>query len=138
MKTAPKMLDVMTPFPYTVEAGQLIKEAKAVMYGKSIRHLPVVEHGKAIGILTDRDIKLAYAVLKDDLDEENLRVGEACVYEVYTADVEEPLDRVLGVMIEKHIGSTVVTKSGKVVGIFTATDACKKLAELLKHHYPDA
>jgi acetoin utilization protein AcuB len=138
MRTAPKMIDAMTPFPHTVEASQLVKEAKTIMYGKSIRHLPVVEHGKAVGILSDRDVKLAYAVLGDDIDEDSLRVGEACIYDVFTVDVDEPLDKVLKHMVEHHIGSAVVTKATKVVGIFTSTDACKKLAELLKLHFPDA
>jgi CBS domain-containing protein len=37
-------------------------------------------------------------------------------------------------MAENRIGSAIVTKDGKLVGIFTVTDACRALAEVLEGH----
>jgi CBS domain-containing protein len=37
-------------------------------------------------------------------------------------------------MAEHHIGSAIVTKNDKLVGIFTVTDACRALAEVLDGH----
>jgi CBS domain-containing protein len=37
-------------------------------------------------------------------------------------------------MAEHHIGSAIITKNDKLVGIFTVTDACRALAEILEGH----
>ena len=40
-------------------------------------------------------------------------------------------------MAERHIGSALVTRGGKLVGIFTTTDACRALARVLHEQHPD-
>ena len=52
--------------------------------------------------------------------------------DIYAVERDEPLDRVLAEMAERHIGSAVVTDGGKLVGVFTATDACRYFAEYLR------
>ncbi|MFX8848650.1 CBS domain-containing protein, partial [Acinetobacter baumannii] len=42
-----------------------------------------------------------------------------------------PVAEVARVMAEKRIGSAIVTKNNKLVGIFTVTDACRALAQIL-------
>ena len=42
-----------------------------------------------------------------------------------------PLQRVVAEMAHRRIGSALITKDGRLAGIFTATDACRCLAELL-------
>jgi CBS domain-containing protein len=39
-------------------------------------------------------------------------------------------------MAERHLGSALVTRGGKLVGIFTTTDACRALARLLREQHP--
>ena len=131
MKTLPTMLEVMTPFPYTIERAESIKTAIAIMYGKEIRHLPVVDNGKLVGILTDRDIKLAKSVAKHD-DDSHIRVDSVCVLDPYIVSYSESLTSVLKHMISEHIGSALIVKNERLVGIFTVTDACKKLLEMLQ------
>jgi CBS domain-containing protein len=41
-------------------------------------------------------------------------------------------------MAENRIGSAIVTKHGKLVGIFTVTDACRALAEIIGDHDDEA
>ena len=35
-------------------------------------------------------------------------------------------------MADRHIGSTIVIEGGKIIGVFTATDACRSFAEFLR------
>ena len=50
----------------------------------------------------------------------------------------DPLDHVLEHMAAKHIGSTLVTKHGHLVGIFTATDACRVFCRHLRSIFPQS
>jgi CBS domain-containing protein len=47
-----------------------------------------------------------------------------------TVEADVPLDRVAAAMAERHVGSALVTKAGKLVGVFTGTDACRALAQV--------
>jgi len=99
------------------------------MYENSIRHLPIVEGGKLIGVISDRDIKLAFAV---DGDKAKTRLtGDSCTSDPYSADVSEHLRTVAFTMSQRTIGCCVVTERDQVVGILTATDACRVLSQLV-------
>lgn len=132
------MLEVMTPFPYTIESAESLKAAIAVMYAKDIRHLPVVEGGKVYGLLSDRDAKLAIAVGRGTVDAETLTVGDVCIQDPYIVPHTEKINVVLDRMVEDRMGSALVVRNEKLVGIFTVTDACRTLSELLRQRHPDA
>ncbi|MBX7143343.1 MAG: CBS domain-containing protein [Oligoflexia bacterium] len=138
MRPMPSVLDAMTPFPYTVDSAESLTTAVNIMYSRNIRHLPVLEGGRLAGILSDRDVKLAMAVGKGVASKSELKVADVCVTDPYVVPHTEKLNVVAQHMAEQHIGSALVTRDNKLVGIFTANDACRKLAELLKIHYPDA
>ena len=132
MVRIPAIRSVMTPFPYFVEVGDSLLAARALMVHHEVRHLPVKEGGHLVGVLTDRDLKRA---LDPDLGmppKEELFVRDVFVPDAYTADVSEPLDRVLEEMTDRHIGSVLVTSHGRLAGIFTAMDACRVLREHLR------
>jgi len=57
-----RVQDIMTGNVLYVEAGQPLEECMAVMIDKNIRHLPVYENGKLLGLISVRD------VLKDVVD----------------------------------------------------------------------
>ena len=121
--------DVMTPCPFTVTEEQSLEQAKHFMYEHGVRHLPVLRQGKVSGILSDRDVKLAYAV--EQKAAAKMHVSDACTDHVYAVGPETPLNEVAATMAERRIGSVVVTINDRVVGIFTATDACKVLSRTL-------
>jgi CBS domain-containing protein len=67
------------------------------------------------------------------LDENlSLNVHDVMSTDIYTADLSERLDSVLHRMAEHHLGSVIVTRKGKLVGIFTHVDACAAFAEFLR------
>lgn len=98
------------------------------------RHLPVVSAGAIVGILSDRDIKLMLGPDPGSAREQDLIVRDAQVEQPCLVAASTPVAEVARLMAEKHIGCTIVTKHGKLVGIFTVTDACRALAEVLGEH----
>jgi CBS domain-containing protein len=64
-----KLADVMTPQPQTMHPDEPFVKALRIMHKRGFRHLPVVEHGRPLGIVSARD------ALDDDLYE--LRVDLA-------------------------------------------------------------
>jgi acetoin utilization protein AcuB len=120
---------VMTPTPLTIGDDQLLEHAKHELAERGIRHLPVLHGGRCVGIISDRDIKLAYAV--EPSRAKSMKVTDACAGEVYTVTPSEPVYSVAKTLAERGIGSAVVVENNKVVGIFAVTDACKILAQCL-------
>ena len=134
----PTMASVMTPFPHTIEAARSLDDAKLMMSGGGFRHLPVTRAGALFGLITDRDLKLAMSVTKGDFDVGGVCVGDVCLDEIYVVDVNTHLEDVVSHMAQSRIGSALVTRADKLVGIFTTTDVCKHFAEFLKRQFPDA
>lgn len=128
----PQIISVLTPFPHSVDIDAPIHEAHAFMRKFNIRHLPVTENNKLAGIITDRDIKLILGPEFDFPTEAELTVRDAYIDDAYVVDVSMPLDQVLLTMAEKHIGSALVTKHDKLVGIFTSNDACRHFAQFIR------
>jgi acetoin utilization protein AcuB len=135
MRRIPAIKSVMTPFPYAVEVGASVDEALQFMREHRIRHLPVTRNGDLVGIASDRDLKL---VLGPDFaypDGRSMRVGDVMVSPAYTVDLEDPLDDVLAHMAGQHLGAALVTRKGKLAGVFTGTDACHHFADFLREQF---
>lgn len=126
----------MTPFPYSIEVEAPLAEAHAFMRARQIRHLPVTRGGQLSGILTDRDIKLALGPDLGSPPERELTVADVYQSECYVVDAGQPLEDVAAAMAEHHLGSALVTRGDKLVGIFTTTDACRALARVLRDLHP--
>lgn len=135
MKHIPAIKSVMTPFPYSVEVGAPIREAQEFMRVHKIRHLPVTDAQSLIGVLTDRDIKLFLGPDFDYPDQKEVTVRDVYMDHPYIVDLNERLDKVLQTMAEKHIGSVLVTRNGKLAGVFTSTDACESFAAFLRDQF---
>lgn len=134
MRKIPAVKRVMTPFPYSVEPDRPVGEAIATMREHEFHHLPVVEDGRFVGLLSERILR---QFVESDPEAGGSRpvreapIGEACV-----VDIDERLDHVAIAMVEGHQDAAVVLKRGRVAGIFTSTDACRYLAELLRQDFP--
>lgn len=125
-----KIEEVMTKSPHSIGLDQDVGLAQQMMREHAIRHLPVQDGGKLVGILTHRDVQFALGWAKEP-------AGELEVRDVYTPDpfvveIGTRIDQVVERMADERIGSAMVVQNGKLVGIFTAVDACKTLALLIK------
>lgn len=138
MKRNPQVVAFMTPFPYSVEIDAPLGQAHQLMREHHFRHLPVTSAGEIVGMLSDRDIKL---VLGPDLgcpSEADLKVRDAYVEQPCIVSAATPVASVARTMAEKRIGSAIVVKGNKLVGIFTVTDACRALADVLTTTGPES
>jgi len=119
----------MTPAPHTIGRNQTLAVAERMMRDHDIRHLPVLEGGEIVGMLSHRDVLFVEALPGTRPAE--ILVEEAMVETVVSASPDTPLAEAVEEMARRKIGSTVVTEGGHVVGVFTTTDALNALAELL-------
>lgn len=119
----------MTPFPYSIQAHATLQEAQARMAEDGVRHLPVMRDDRLVGLLSDRDLKLAFGI--KGLDPRAVLVIDACHEGPYVVDPDAPLSEVAAVMAERHYGSAIVCEQGRVVGIFTTVDACRALTAFI-------
>ena len=130
MKRIPSIKTVMTPFPYSVNPDAAIAEALEKMREHNIHHLPVMSpEGDLTGMISSRDIQL---MQNQPVGADTLKVKDIMTEGTYTVDLSERLDSVLHRMAEHHLRSVVVTRKGKLVGIFTQIDACGQFAEFLR------
>ena len=122
----------MTTLPHTISKDAPLKDALSIMREHHIRHLPVEVDGALIGVLTDRDIKLASSFNHDG----QFRVEEVMTPSPYTVAPGTPVDEVVVNMAEHKYGCAIVRQgNGKIVGIFTATDGLRVLGEVLKGNF---
>jgi acetoin utilization protein AcuB len=136
MRKLPTLKTAMTPFPYSVDLGASFDEASQLMGHHNVRHLPVTDNHNVVGVITDRDMTSAMHVHSKSGDAGVLNVKDLYIADPYVVSVDEPLDNVLLTMAERHIGSAIVTKAGKLVGMFTSVDACRSFGEYLREHSP--
>lgn len=134
MKRNPQVIAFMTPFPYSIDIDAPVEQARALMREHQFRHLPVTSGDGVVGMLTDRDIKLVLGPDFGSPDPRSLTVREVVVERPCIVPASTPVATVARTMAENHIGSAIVTKNDKLVGIFTVTDACRALAEIIDGH----
>ena len=118
----------MTSMPYVIQRDASIQEALGFMRVNRIRHLPVVEKNQLIGLVTDRDIKLA-ATFEGA---QNMTVEEVMILQPYRVHPTTRLSTVALNMAEHDFGCALIEDQGKVLGIFTAQDALRVLGEKIQ------
>lgn len=131
----PSIKSVMTSFPFWIEDHAKLDQALGFMKEKGIHHLPVKKEGEVVGVITRRDIE-KYQRFTSTED----AVGESTITDIYIrdpyiVDLDELLDNVLLYMSTHHIGSALVTKNGRLAGLFTTNDACRTFGEYLQDHF---
>ncbi len=127
MKTQ-KIEGAMTKHPYIANSKMLVTEADVFMKECHIRHLPVIENGKIIGLVSDRDLKKALAFRGPG----TLSVEDVMTRNPYCIKKGTQLAEVARVMSEKRIGSAIITdEKGSALGIFTTTDGMRILSQIL-------
>jgi acetoin utilization protein AcuB len=131
----PTVKVAMTPFPHAVEIDAPISVARAMMSEHGVHQLPVTEAGRLAGVVSDRDVELVTASARGR--PLAARVRDACTPWVHVVEDGERLDRVLDRMASEHMAAALVVRRGKLVGIFTFTDACRLFAEWLRARFPD-
>lgn len=126
--------EVITVSPETTAA-----EALALCREKRIRHLPVLQEGRMVGLISDRDLRAATPALGDANRAAALakiRVGDEMAREITTADPDDPIEQAAMAMHEKKIGGLPVVEGEDLVGILTSSDVMAALVRLVGAHEP--
>ena len=129
MKAIPTISKYMTAFPHTIGADQSLKKADKMMAEHRIRHLPVLNGGELVGILSDRDVKLVETFR--DVDPEKVTVEDAYTPDPYITSPNANLADVCAEMAQHKYGCALVVDNKRLVGIFTWVDALHAMHELM-------
>jgi len=113
-------------------AWQLLREHR-------IRHLPVVEQGRLVGIITDRDIRLIFpsgAVGQREQDPhavlEKISVRDIMTERVITVTPEASIADATRLLLKHRIGGLPVVQGDRLVGIITKTDILAAFVEIVE------
>ena len=124
----PSVSHYMTAQPWTVDCKASVREAHELMLEHGIRHLPVVDNGELVGIVSERDLhvieSLADALIAVPVE----RVMHEHPF-VVTSDTA--LDEVALIMANGKYGSAIILGHDGIEGIFTTVDACRALSDVL-------
>ncbi len=113
-------------------------EALALCRERRIRHLPVLEAERLVGIVSDRDLRSAAPGLGDPDRAsalEKIRVSEVMTRDVVTTRPDDPIEEAANRMREKRIGCLPV-EDERLVGILTSSDVMEALVQLIGAHEP--
>jgi acetoin utilization protein AcuB len=120
--------DVMQRQVATIGPGTRLDEAIARARALGVRHLPVLDGGALVGIVSDRDLKRALPLGSGDTVTAALaRITAADVMTraVITIGPMFPVEEAARVMVAERISALPVTEAGRLVGIVTETDVMR-------------
>jgi len=128
----------MNPNVITVDADDSMLDATKILKEHNIRHLPVLEKGKLVGVITDRDLKRASPSDATSLEAHELlyliatiKVREIMTRNPITVPYNYTIEEAAQILLEAKIsGMPVVDKAGDVIGTITQTDLFKVLISL--------
>lgn len=130
--------DVMTSEVVTLTPEQTLRDAINLLRSKRIRHLPVVEGQRLVGIVTDRDVKRATpsvlaGVGKDEYDNTllTIKVAQLMTREPITVPRQSALKAAVEIFINRKVGALPVVDEGHLVGILTEIDILRVAYDLL-------
>ena len=129
----------MTSSPQTIEPSATIADASELMRKNKIRRLPVVEKGKLVGIVTDRDLRsvspspaTTLSIFELNYLLAKMQVKDIMHKDVVTIHLDATIEEAALSMSNHHIaGLVVVDALGTVAGIITETDIFKSFVEIM-------
>jgi CBS domain-containing protein len=125
-----KVDDVMVEEVITVEADETVKKAIDLMNENEIGCLIVVKQGKAVGILTERD--MLARVLARSRNPERTKVSEVMSAPLVMADPKMELEEAARLMFKMKVKKLPVVSNGELVGLITLTDLARFQPQIIK------
>ena len=129
---------IMSPNPVTVTPRNAIRTAINLMREGGYRRLPVVDRGRLVGIITDRDLRRAanspFVVREQWYDNfilDHIEVGSCMTPNPLTIEPTASIVEAARLMRNHKIGGLPVVAEGQLVGIITETDLLDFLIEQL-------
>lgn len=135
----------MTKDPITITRKTTIAEAFELMRENKIRRLPVMERGKLVGIVTDRNLSevspspaTSLSVFELNYLLARTKIGEILpkAQALYTVDPDDYLEQAALLMRENAVGGIPVVEKGKLVGIITESDIFDAFIDIMGLRQP--
>ncbi|OFW10901.1 MAG: hypothetical protein A3G20_07065 [Acidobacteria bacterium RIFCSPLOWO2_12_FULL_59_11] len=130
--------DYMTSHPETLDVNNTLLDAVLLLRRTSMRHIPILEDNRLVGILTDRDVaRFAPSMFLPLSPQEYNRVFEETIIDkVMTRDPlstnpDAPLGEAVHLLHQNRLGCLPVIEEGRLVGIITTTDLLRALNDLI-------
>lgn len=122
--------EIMSDEPLFARVSDRVGSLRAKLRQAGIRHMPVVEEGRLVGIVSDRDLPplvFPRPEAGSDLDREGDRVSDIMSSDVFSVDPETDVDDVIDLMIEQRIGAVPVVEADslRLVGIVSYIDVLR-------------
>jgi acetoin utilization protein AcuB len=126
----------MTPNPITVRPDTSLRKAQDLLHAHRIRHLPVVQGKRLVGIITDRDLRQLFPSSLAPPDElagfrtaaAQVKVGEVMTRRVLSVTPETRTHRAARLMVERRFGCLPVLRGSTLVGIITTIDLLRAMS----------
>lgn len=131
--------EIMIQRVYTVAPTDTVRMGLVLIQQYEIRHIPVVEDGHLVGIVSDRDLRdVCPSTLGCEEKSEiwNTPIAKIMKREVITAHPLDFIDEAAYTMYSARISCLPIVSNGELVGIITATDLLSTLVELMGVHNP--
>ena len=131
--------DSMTREIVTLSPDETAGTALTLCRERRIRHLPVLEEGRIVGIVSDRDLRSSTPAIGDAARAAALQeilVEGVMVREVVATLPDDPIEQAANTMRERRIGCLPVLDGGELVGIITASDVMDALVYLVGANEP--
>ena len=125
----------MTKDVISVDVNDSMQDAARLIRKHKIKRLPVMENGKLVGIITDRDLKRASASDVTTLEIHELlfliseiKIGDIMTKDPITIPLDYTIDEAAQILLEHKLsGAPVVDDEGQVAGVITQTDIFRVL-----------
>jgi CBS domain-containing protein len=115
--------EVMTSNVRACEPNATAQEAAKLMAKEDIGPIPVVEDGRLVGLVTDRD--LVVRVLAEGRDPRSTKVGEIASRDLVTVSPDEDLDEALQLLAQHQVRRLPVVDGDRLVGIVAQADIAR-------------
>jgi acetoin utilization protein AcuB len=133
----------MTTEVITLNPDQTLLKAMTLIQQKRIRHLPVVQEGKVVGIITERDVRKAGASDSTSLSifelnylMDQIKVSSFMIKKVITVSPDEPIEAAAKLIYDHKIGALPVVEENRLVGLITKSDILETFIEVLGINKP--
>ena len=121
---------------WSVASDDRVVHARRIMVDEKIARLPVIDKSELIGIISDFEIAMAFATLKDSISVphqkhrlDELRVKDVMKSPVIWTTKLVKASEAAAMMLKFNIGALPIIENDKVIGIVTRTDLLKTIAQ---------